>query len=198
MDLPSSHQAPRGPVTRARARALETEVTSLLNDISYDPLETWLLPQSGMLCMIRYQEDPPEDAHEDEQDPKSKEERNQRKKAKAASRPRTSGPWRSTRPAPAEEDYSDRTSGIQPGHPASHQKSGVPPGYPDTASQMLRRWPRQPGHPAPPEAPDIRHLQPEHPAPHEPPDIRPDARTSGAPCLRAATLGRDPCIPSPL
>ena len=42
MDLPSSLQAPRGPMTRARARALETEVTSLLNDISYDPLETWL------------------------------------------------------------------------------------------------------------------------------------------------------------
>ena len=61
-------------MTRARARALETEVTSLLNDISYDPLETWLLPQSGMLCMIRYQEDPPEDAREDGQDPKSVEE----------------------------------------------------------------------------------------------------------------------------
>ena len=42
-------------MTRARARALETEVTSLLSDISYDPLETWLLPQSGMLCMLRYQ-----------------------------------------------------------------------------------------------------------------------------------------------
>ena len=57
MDLPSSHQAPRGPMTRARARALETEVTSRLSDISYDPLETWLLLKSRMLCMIRYQED---------------------------------------------------------------------------------------------------------------------------------------------
>ena len=78
-------------MTRARARALETEVTSLLSDISYDPLETWLLPQSGMLCMIRYQEDPPEDAHEDEQDPKSTDKENPWKKAKAASRHRTSG-----------------------------------------------------------------------------------------------------------
>ena len=78
-------------MTRARARALETEVTSLLSDISYDPLETWLLPKSAMLCMIRYQEDPPEDAHEDGQDPKSKEEVNQWKKAKEASRHRTSG-----------------------------------------------------------------------------------------------------------
>ena len=91
MDLPSSHQAPRGPMTRARARALETEVTSLLSDISHDPLETWLLPQFRMLSMIRYQEDPPEDAHEDGQDPKSREEENPRKKARIASRHRTSG-----------------------------------------------------------------------------------------------------------
>ena len=48
MDLPSSHKAPRGPMTRARARALETEVTSLLSDISFDPLGTWLLPKSEM------------------------------------------------------------------------------------------------------------------------------------------------------
>ena len=34
MDLPSSHQAPRGPMTRARTRAPDTEVTSLLSDIS--------------------------------------------------------------------------------------------------------------------------------------------------------------------
>ena len=91
-------------MTRARARALETEVTSLLNDISYDPLETWLLPQSGMLCMIRYQEDPPEDAHEDDQDPKSMEEENQWKKARTASR--------------------HRTSGQDPGHPAPGDPQG--------------------------------------------------------------------------
>ena len=78
-------------MTRARARALETEVTYLLSDISYDPLETWLLPQSRMLCMIRYQEDPPEDAHEDGQDPKSVEKENPWKKARTASRHRTSG-----------------------------------------------------------------------------------------------------------
>ena len=65
MDRPSSHQEPRGPMTRARARALENEVTSFLSDITYDPLETWLLPESDMLCMIRCQEEPPEDARED-------------------------------------------------------------------------------------------------------------------------------------
>ena len=70
MDLPTSPKAPSGPMTRAHARALETEVTSLLSDIPYDPLETWLLPKSEMLCMIRYQEDHPEDAREDGQVPK--------------------------------------------------------------------------------------------------------------------------------
>ena len=76
-DLPSSHQEPRGPMTRARARGLENEVTSLLSDITYDPLETWLLPKSEILCMIRYQEDPPEDAREDGQVLKFTDEENQ-------------------------------------------------------------------------------------------------------------------------
>src|SRR3954466_5336339 len=80
MDLPSSHQESRGPMTRARARALENEVISFLSDITFDPLETWLLPKSDMLCMIRYQEEPPEDAREDGQVAKSAEEEKQRRK----------------------------------------------------------------------------------------------------------------------
>ena len=91
MDLPSSYEVPRGPMTRARARALETEVTSLLSDISYDPLETWLLPKSEMLCMIRYQEHPPEDAREDGQVPKFIDEVNQWKDSRITPRPQTSG-----------------------------------------------------------------------------------------------------------
>src|SRR3954465_6358684 len=81
MDLPSPHQEPRGPMTRARARALENEVTSFLCDIPYDPLETWLLPKSDMLCILRCQEEPPEDAREDGQAAKSTDEENQRKEA---------------------------------------------------------------------------------------------------------------------
>ena len=91
MVLPSSHQEPRGPMTRARARALENEVTSFLSDITYDPLETWLLPKSDMLCMIRCQEEPPEDAREDGRAAKFTDEENQRKRASSPSRPRTSG-----------------------------------------------------------------------------------------------------------
>ena len=36
MDLPSSHQVPSGPMTRSHARALETEVTSLLSQFHFD------------------------------------------------------------------------------------------------------------------------------------------------------------------
>ena len=55
MDLPSSHQVSSGPMTRARARALETEVTSLLSQFHFDAHETWLLPQTETLCILRYQ-----------------------------------------------------------------------------------------------------------------------------------------------
>src|SRR6187399_2530274 len=54
MDLPSSHQVPSGPMTRARARALETEVTSLLSLRHFDSHETWLLPSPENLCILRH------------------------------------------------------------------------------------------------------------------------------------------------
>lgn len=55
MDLPSSHQVPSGPMTRSRARALKTEVTSLLSQFHFDDHKTWLLPQTETLCILRYQ-----------------------------------------------------------------------------------------------------------------------------------------------
>src|SRR3989337_4276912 len=91
MDASTPPTTPLGPMTRARARALENEVTSFLSDITYDPLETWLLPKSDMLCMIRCQEEPPEDAREDGQAAKSTDEENQRKRSRTPPRPRTSG-----------------------------------------------------------------------------------------------------------
>ena len=189
-------------MTRARARALETEVTSLLSDISHDPLETWLLPQSGMLCMIRYQEDPPEDAHEDGQDPKSTEEENQWKKARIASRHQTSG---QDPGHPALGDLHGQPSAEEAtgtGHPASsppHRKSGQNPGHLPPASREHIRLPRQLGHPD--STPDIRRLPKKRTSgPSERTsdvahpenrtvicislDIRPDTRTSGLPYLR--------------
>src|SRR3954468_8660705 len=112
MDLPSSHQEPGGPMTRARARALENEVTSFLSDIAYDPLKTWLLPKSDMLCMVKCQEEPPEDVREDGQAAKSTDEEKQRKKETAAPRPGHPASSRDIRPP-----TSPRTSGPQPGYP---------------------------------------------------------------------------------
>ena len=54
MDTTSTIQAPSGPMTRARARAIQSEVTSLLLEFPSSSSETWLLPKSKMLCVIRY------------------------------------------------------------------------------------------------------------------------------------------------
>ena len=59
MDLPTSPTAPIGPMTRARAKTIEDKVNSLLSELPLSMHETWLLPKSELLCMIRYQEDPP-------------------------------------------------------------------------------------------------------------------------------------------
>ena len=40
-------------MTRARAKALETKVTSLLSQVHFDAHETWLLPQTETLCILR-------------------------------------------------------------------------------------------------------------------------------------------------
>jgi len=54
IDLSSSHQLPSGPMTRARARALKTDVTSLLSQFPFETHETWLLPQTKTLFILGY------------------------------------------------------------------------------------------------------------------------------------------------
>ena len=54
MDATSTIQAPSGPMTRARAHAIQSEVTSLLLEFPSSSSETWQLPMSEMLCVIRY------------------------------------------------------------------------------------------------------------------------------------------------
>ena len=54
MDASTSPTTPHGPMTRARARAIQSEVTSLLLMFPSSSSETWLLPKSEMLCVIRY------------------------------------------------------------------------------------------------------------------------------------------------
>jgi hypothetical protein len=51
-------QAPSGPMTRAHTRGIQSEVTSLLLELPLHMNETWLLPQSEISCMIRYNEHP--------------------------------------------------------------------------------------------------------------------------------------------
>ena len=157
-------------MTRARARALENEVTSFLSDITYDPLETWLLPKSDMLCMIRCQEEPPEDAREDGQAAKFTDEENQRKRASSPSRPRTSG-HDPGHPAPGASTAAAQTpKPTGPGHPAPARKSGQKPGHPAPRYRTSRSFALQPRHPA--RSPDIRPLlkprisgpSPRHPA----------------------------------
>ena len=57
MDVSSSAKTPSGPMTRARARAIETEVNPLLFELTHSICETWLLPQTKTLCVIRYLEE---------------------------------------------------------------------------------------------------------------------------------------------
>src|SRR3990170_4727849 len=157
MDLSSSHQVPRGPMTRARARALETEVTSLLNELPYESCETWLLPQTEMLCMLRYLEDPSEDVREDGQVPKFTDEEERRTELEKPQVPDIRPQAPDIRPlehlaaaAVRPTSYRARTSGRPPD---------------------IR--PDGPENPAPP--PDIRRPVIEHP------EERPQtARTSGA------------------
>ena len=53
MDVPTSPSTPLGPMTRARAKAIEDKVNSLLSELSLHTHETWLLPHSETLCVIR-------------------------------------------------------------------------------------------------------------------------------------------------
>ena len=67
MDPSSTPQAPSGPLTRARAPAIESEVTSLLSEFPCDTLGTWILPQEETFCVLRYQEEGREQEERQEQ-----------------------------------------------------------------------------------------------------------------------------------
>jgi hypothetical protein len=205
-------------MTRARARALETEVTSLLNELPYESCETWLLPQTEMLCMLRYLEDPSEDAREDGQVPKSTDEEERRKELENSEndgrswripqdpdirpqapdiRPLEHLPQPQPQPQPSLQGPDIRTS--------ASRGQKVPADSPDIRPRARTSGPsRDAGHPAPARTSGALHRtdlssgprQPGHPAIG--PDIRlpAKARTSGLACLRTVK-GRGPCTPSP-
>ena len=64
MDSTSTHPPPQGPMTRARARALETEVNSFLLDLHMDTNGTCILPHQNMLCILRYEVEHHQEAQE--------------------------------------------------------------------------------------------------------------------------------------
>ena len=111
MDPPSPPQVPQGPMTRARARAFETEVTSLLALLPYESCETWLLPQASVLCVLRCEGDHFGEELEDGQVPKVVDEPMHREGQKRAPGPGHPAPW--------------------PGHPA--------PGHSPTEGQQQLR-----------------------------------------------------------
>ena len=57
MDVSTSSSTPLGPMTRARAKAIEDKVNSLLSELPLSTHETWLLPHMDTLCVIRYLEE---------------------------------------------------------------------------------------------------------------------------------------------
>ncbi|XBI79540.1 hypothetical protein VPH35_088973 [Triticum aestivum] len=57
MDASSSPTTPLGPMTRARAKAIEHKVNSLLSELPLSTHETWILPHAETLCVIRYMEE---------------------------------------------------------------------------------------------------------------------------------------------
>ena len=57
MDISTSPSTPLGPMTRARAKAIEDKVNSLLSELPLPTHETWLLPHMDTLCVIRFLEE---------------------------------------------------------------------------------------------------------------------------------------------
>ena len=98
MVLSSSHQVPSGPMTRARARALETEVTSLVFELPPPIHETWFylkrrhFSYSGTLERLRSKVDRKE---------KTDEKTDKKKSYRRSSSHRSSGTWRPTCPSPS-------------------------------------------------------------------------------------------------
>ena len=62
MDSTTTRQAPRGPMTRARARTVKPEVNSFRFEFHSDSLESRILPHMETLCTRRYQEQDREEA----------------------------------------------------------------------------------------------------------------------------------------
>ena len=111
MYIPTTLQAPRIHKTRPQVYAIGHKVNSLLSESSLSTCETWLLPQTCVLCMTRNQE---EDHGQDGEDTKRTE---QEEELLGSISSRTSGSHRTSDAwsphqldGTADESYSGRTT----------------------------------------------------------------------------------------
>ena len=135
-------------MTRAHARATETEVDSFLFKLHSVSYESRVLPQIETLCLVRYQGDDREDARTEIQATMEKEERTRREKKERLWTLRVPGHFGPGGPAPPWRSSSrPRVPGLQPRVPGLE----APGARPKPPSPLHR--PRVPG----PESPGCPH-----------------------------------------
>jgi hypothetical protein len=118
MDLPTYPTIPLGPMTRARAKAIETKVNSMLSELPLSTYETWLLSQAETLCVIRYMEESHGAATPNGEDGEDIKYKDQEEELPGSYSHRTTGTSRTSdawgdqpaRQVPASECYSGRTT----------------------------------------------------------------------------------------
>ena len=157
-------KVPSGPMTRARARALETEVTSLLSQFHFDEHETWLLSQTETLCILRYQGVSHGDAKEQGESEEEDGREDGEEKGLSQQKPGRSGP-------------PSGRSGLSPDDPDSG------PDDPDNVARDTREGIMKMGHPDP---------GPDHLAIPGRPDQVSDIRPSRSCSSTAGRSGRQP------
>ena len=166
---------------KPRTYVIGHKVNSLLSELSLSTCETWLLPPTCVLCMIRYLEEShgaTTSNRRASEDAKYKDQEVPQVESSRSYSGRTSGrspdirrhqPEEDQREAEARRLYSGRTSGRPPDirRPATGRTSGACPEIRRTLSREQKNRPLQPGHPA--RGPNLR--------------LFVSRRTSGA-CLR--------------
>jgi hypothetical protein len=121
-------------MTRARTKAIEDKVNSLLFELPLSTHETWLLPQAETLCVIRYLEEGHGTATSNGQDGEDTEYEGQEEELPEKLQPADVRPGPDVRrlkaqptQAPAYESYSERTSAQDRTSGDSSQRADVRP-----------------------------------------------------------------------
>nr|XP_020187250.1 basic proline-rich protein-like [Aegilops tauschii subsp. strangulata] len=162
-------------MTRARARAIENEVNSFLFELHSNSHESWVLPQTEILCIFRYEEDDRGETKTETQAPKEKKEEENHGKGQgevALGTPGTRTPLPpgapafgraldqslatpGARPEPGSRLSQPRvpgpsTPGARPLPPATSSRPGAQPQPPSRQPLPRVPGPKSPGCPVPP------------------------------------------------